>query len=297
MTSTKSEITAAGRKVSLLRAGPASGEPVLLVHGGRAGVSPIASGSHIWDRASPYLAAGRPVIAIDLPGTGGSDLGAPDVLTVEKLSEHLLAVLAALSIDSVHLVGHDLGGFIGLRLATTAPKKLRSLAIVASPMSPPNGDSLNDILFDPVPLPLWSRDSQCWVFERVSYSHEHIDDALLGASVAAAGGKPHADAVAAMKDEKARARNFGINATKGKIWAALRGDGLSVPTQLVWSSHDPQAAREGGYVLFKVIAEKQHATQFHLINRAGSFPFREQPVEFARVVASFQDGIDLEKAA
>jgi 2-hydroxy-6-oxonona-2,4-dienedioate hydrolase len=36
---------------------------------------------------------------------------------------------------------------------------------------------------------------------------------------------------------------------------------------------------------------------FQLINRAGSFPFREQPAEFARVVASFQDGIDLERAA
>ena len=47
-------------------------------------------------------------------------------------------------------------------------------------------------------------------------------------------------------------------------------------------------------MLFKIIAEKQRATQFHLINRAGSFPFREQPAEFAQVVASFQDGIELE---
>ena len=75
---------------------------------------------------------------------------------------------------------------------------------------------------------------------------------------------------------------------------ALRTSGLSVPTQLVWSSHDPLAPREGGYVLFKIIAERQRATQFHLINRAGSFPFREQPEEFAQVVASFQDGIELE---
>ena len=71
MTTTRSEITAGGRKVSILRAGPATGEPVLLVHGGRAGLTPIASGAHLWDRAMPLLAAGRPVVALDL-GCGGS---------------------------------------------------------------------------------------------------------------------------------------------------------------------------------------------------------------------------------
>jgi pimeloyl-ACP methyl ester carboxylesterase len=297
MSITSSEITAGGRKVSILRTGPTAGTPALLVHGGRAGLTPIASGAHLWDRAMPLLARGRPVIALDLPGCGGSELGATDVLSAAKLSEHLVAVLDALSIKDVHLVGHDLGGYIGLWLAVSAPQRMRSLSLVASGMSPPKGDGLNDILFDPVPVPLWSRASQIWAFERLSYSHGHIDAALIEASVAAAGGQAHKDAVAAMQDEKARARDYGINALKGSVWEALRGIGLSVPTQLVWASHDPQAPREGGYVLFKLIAEKQRATMFHLINRSGSFPFREQPAEFAQVVASFQDGIDLERAA
>ena len=297
MNISKSVVTAAGRKVSVLRAGPTSGEAVLLVHGGRAGISPIASGAHIWDRAIPYLAAGRPVIAIDLPGAGGSDLGAPEILSIDKLGAHILGVLDALSLPAVHFVGHDLGGFIGLSLAAFSPQKLRSLSIVASGVAPPTGDGLNDILFEAVPLPRWSKNSQAWAFERVSYSNGHIDETLLTACVDAANGKPHGEAVQAMQDEKMRARNFGVGAVKGKIWEALRGNGLSVPTQLVWSSHDPQAPREGGYVLFKIIAEKQRATHFHLINRAGSFAFREQPAEFAQVVASFHDGIDLEKAA
>jgi 2-hydroxy-6-oxonona-2,4-dienedioate hydrolase len=41
------------------------------------------------------------------------------------------------------------------------------------------GDSLNDILFDAVPLPLWSTESERWAFERVSYSQGHIDDELI----------------------------------------------------------------------------------------------------------------------
>jgi 2-hydroxy-6-oxonona-2,4-dienedioate hydrolase len=297
MTATKSSITVAGRKVSILRAGPSSGEPILLVHGGRAGVSPIAHGSHIWGPVLPLLAAGRPVVAVDLPGAGGSDLGSPDGLMADKVCQHLLGVMDALSIDKAHFIGHDLGGYLGLWLAISAPARLRSLSILASPMAPPKGDGLDDITFLATPKPMWSRHSQTWAFERLSYGQGHIDDALIDACVEAAQGKPHLDAVAALQDEQLRLRDFGIPGLKGKIWAALRGDGMSVPSQLVWSSHDPLAARDAGYVLFQIMAKKQKATYFHLINRAGSFAFREQPKEFAQVVMSFLDSVDARLAA
>ncbi len=292
----KTELQVAGRRVSLIKAGTSAGEPVVLLHGGCAGLSPIATGSHVFDRVIPLFAAGRQVIAPDLPGYAGSDLTSPVDLDVDKQASFVLALLDVLSIDRAHLVGHDLGGFIALWLAITAPKRVRSLSIAASPMCPPTGDGLNDILFDATPLPLWSRRSQAWAFERLSYSHEHVDAALLDACEGAARSKPHRDAVDAMGDERLRHRNFGIAALKGRIWEALR-KGLTVPTQIVWASHDPTTTREAGYVLFKVIAEHQGAAQFHLINRAGSFVFREQPAEFARVVAAFQDGVDLELAA
>jgi pimeloyl-ACP methyl ester carboxylesterase len=288
MNPTTSEITVAGRKVAMLRAGPEKGEAVLLVHGGRAGVSPIAGGSHLWSSAIPHL-GGRPLIAVDLPGAGGSALGSPAILGVEAIGRHLLAVLDSLALARVHFVGHDLGGLVGLLLAVSASDRLRSLSLVASSAAAPTGDGLDDIVFDAAPLPRWSRHSQIWAFERVSYGHAHIDDALIAACVAAAEGRPHRDAVAAVADDALRDRNFGIAAAKGRIWAALRGDGLAVPTQLVWSSHDPLAAPEGGHALFKIIAARQRASQFHLINRAGSYPFREQPAEFGRLVAAFQD--------
>jgi pimeloyl-ACP methyl ester carboxylesterase len=292
----KTVLQVAGRRVCLIKAGTSSGEPVVLLHGGRAGLSPIAGGSHVFDRVIPLLAAGRQVIAPDLPGYAGTDLASPADLDVEKQSSFVLALLDALSIDRAHLAGHDLGGFIALWLAITAPKRVRSLSIAASPMCPPTGDGLNDILFDATPLPLWSRRSQAWAFERLSYSNEHVDAALLGACEDAARGKPHRGAVDAMGDEQLRHRNFGIAALKGRIWEAVR-KGVTAPTQIVWASHDPTTTREAGYVLFKVIAERQGAAQFHLINRAGSFVFREQPAEFARIVAAFQNGVDLELAA
>jgi 2-hydroxy-6-oxonona-2,4-dienedioate hydrolase len=292
----KTDLQIAGRRVSLIKAGAPAGDPIVLLHGGRAGLSHMASGGHVFDRVIPLFATGRAVIAPDLPGYAGTDLGSAADLDVEKQAGLALALLDALSVDRAHLVGHDLGGLVALWLAITAPKRVRSLSIAASPMCPPTGDGLNDILFDAAPSPLWSRRSQAWAIERVSYSHEHADAAMLDACEEAARGKPHRDAVEAMRNEQLRHHNFGIGALKGRIWEALR-KGLGTPTQIVWASHDPTTSREAGYILFKAIAEHQGAAQFHLINRAGSFVFREQAAEFARVVSAFQDGVDLELAA
>src|SRR5271166_4372810 len=151
----KTKLQVAGRRVSLIKAGAVTGDPVVLLHGGRAGLSPIATGSHVFDRVIPLFEAGRHVIAPDLPGYAGTDLVSAADLDVEKQASFVLALLDALSVDRAHLVGHDLGGFIALWLAITAPKRVRSLSIAASPMCPPTGDGLNDILFDATPLPLW----------------------------------------------------------------------------------------------------------------------------------------------
>lgn len=292
MNPTFHSISVAGHKVSMLRAGSPGGTPVLLLHGGRAGQSPIAYGSYLWAGVMPLLASGREVIAIDLPGAGGSDLGSPAHLTIDGLREHLDHVLDALKLQKVHLVGHDLGGLVGLWFALSAPQKVASLSLVASAAAPPTGDGLDDIVMQAVPTPLWSRQSQAWAFDRLSYGHGHIDEALLDASVAAAQGAPHRAAVAALQDDAVRARNFGIAAMKGKMWALLREKGIAMPVQLVWSNNDPLAARDGGNMLFRILAEKQYATYFHMINRAGSFAFREQPEVFAEIVASFHDGVD-----
>jgi pimeloyl-ACP methyl ester carboxylesterase len=78
----KTELQVAGRRVSLIKAGTSAGEPVVLLHGGGAGLSPIATGSHVFDRAIPLFAAGRQVIAPDLPGYAGTDLASPADLNV-----------------------------------------------------------------------------------------------------------------------------------------------------------------------------------------------------------------------
>jgi 2-hydroxy-6-oxonona-2,4-dienedioate hydrolase len=286
-------ITVAGGAVRALCSGENGAPAAVFLHGGTPGVTAYCGGAHVWGDALARFGRNRRVIALDLPGSGASALPAAPP-NFDMMTRTVLDVLDRMAIPAFDLVGHDLGGFMGLALAIEAPDRLRSLSVVASPMSPPIGDRLDDTVLLAPPQPLWSRESQHWVFDRLSYSHGHIDDALLAACVAAAAGAPHQQAVAAMRQHNAGTFAPSVGKARYRLWEICRNDGVKVPTQVVWSSHDPLTSQEAGFVLFDAIAKKQSATQFHLINRAGSFPFREQPAAFHHVVAAFQDGVMVE---
>ncbi|MCW2980086.1 MAG: hypothetical protein JWO14_1813 [Solirubrobacterales bacterium] len=76
-----------------------------------------------WRDLMPRLAvAGYRAIAIDLRGFGWSD--APrDGYEKENLATDILAVLDALDLQRVKLVGHDWGGWIGFLLCLRAPER------------------------------------------------------------------------------------------------------------------------------------------------------------------------------
>jgi pimeloyl-ACP methyl ester carboxylesterase len=94
-----------------------------------------------------------------------------------------------------------------------------------------------------------------------------------------------------MKQNYARTFAPAMNRVRYRLWDACRNDGLQVPTQIVWASHDPATSRESASVLFTAISGRQKASQMHIINRSGSFPFREQLAAFHHIVASFADGV------
>jgi 2-hydroxy-6-oxonona-2,4-dienedioate hydrolase len=285
-------IEVAGRPTRLLRGGKAGAPFAVFVHGGLPGVTPYCSGAHIWGEALLPFLDRRQVVALDMPGSGGTSFG-NQPFSVEMLARHVVETMSALGTGPADLVVHDVGGIVGLWLALDAPERLRTLSIVASLVAAPQGDGLDSILLTAPPAPLWGRESQAWALERLSYSHLHLRPDLIGACVRAGEGEAHAQAAAA---EESSRKTFAASVGKAKyrLWETVRGDGISVPTQLVWGSHDPTVSREAGYVLFTAIARKQPATQFHILNRAGNFPFREQPEAFHHVIASFQEGVHQE---
>lgn len=100
------------------------GEPLLLIHG-------FGGDLNNWLFNHEALAAGRRVIALDLPGHGESGKALAHG-GLDELSGALLALLDHLDIERAHLAGHSMGGAVALNTARLAPRRVRSLSLLAS---------------------------------------------------------------------------------------------------------------------------------------------------------------------
>lgn len=121
-------------RMAWVEAGPADGEPVLLLHG-------EPSWSFLYRSMLPVLAdAGLRAIAPDLVGFGRSDK--PSAPSDHSYARHVEWVRAlafdVLELSGATLVGQDWGGLIGLRLAAENPGRFARL--VPANTGLPTGD-------------------------------------------------------------------------------------------------------------------------------------------------------------
>jgi pimeloyl-ACP methyl ester carboxylesterase len=113
-------VDARGLRFHVAEAG--SGEPVVMLHGWP---------QHWWEwrRQIPVLAQRYRVVCLDLRGFGWSDAPA-DGYEKENMADDVLAIMDALELRRVRLVGHDWGGWIGFLLGIRAPERIeRFLAL------------------------------------------------------------------------------------------------------------------------------------------------------------------------
>jgi pimeloyl-ACP methyl ester carboxylesterase len=113
-----------GRRAHYVRGG--RGPALVLLHG-------FPEDWLEWRRVLPRLAERFTVLAVDLPGVGGSDPGgrghsAPD------LARDVQALLGALGVGPVHLAGHDVGGAVAYSLAREFPDQVRTVAVLETPV-------------------------------------------------------------------------------------------------------------------------------------------------------------------
>jgi aminoacrylate hydrolase len=103
--------------------GPPDGTPVVL----SAGLGGI---SEYWRPNLAALAEQHRVILYDHRGTARSDRALPEHHSIGHMAQDTIAVLDGLGVQRAHLIGHALGGLIGLCLALKAPERLISLVAV-----------------------------------------------------------------------------------------------------------------------------------------------------------------------
>lgn len=95
---------------------------LLLIHG-------WPQTAYCWRKVIPALAEHFHVIAPDLRGFGGSDkTGLP--LSRAQLAADMVSLLDALQLDCVHVVGHDWGGMVALKMALDFPDRVDHLALL-----------------------------------------------------------------------------------------------------------------------------------------------------------------------
>jgi pimeloyl-ACP methyl ester carboxylesterase len=100
------------------------GEPVLFLHG--------TGFTRMWLPVYERLSERVDLIAPEHPGFGETET--PDWLSsFDDLVIHYDELLDALGLDTVHLVGYSLGGWIAAEFATFHPRRLRSLTLIVPP--------------------------------------------------------------------------------------------------------------------------------------------------------------------
>lgn len=109
-----------GATVSALDVG--RGEPLLLIHG-------VGMNAHAWAPQIADLSHDYRVIAVDMPGHGGSS-PLPRGAGLKDYVAWAARVIEALALGTVNVAGHSMGALIATGLAVDCPELLRRVAVL-----------------------------------------------------------------------------------------------------------------------------------------------------------------------
>jgi 3-oxoadipate enol-lactonase len=105
--------------------------PILLLQHG------FSRSSRFWYNMIPYLSRFYRVVTPDLRGLGESsrDFNLDAGITVENYLADLISIADSLGAENFHYAGESLGGIIGMALAAAHPTRVRTLSLLAAPLS------------------------------------------------------------------------------------------------------------------------------------------------------------------
>ncbi|MCV6585828.1 MAG: alpha/beta fold hydrolase [Marinibacterium sp.] len=204
------------------------GPPILLIAG-------FASDSASWLPILPHLtgadAPGPRLIRPDNRSTGRS---APwDAPTdIGRNADDCAALLDHLGIERAHVVGHSMGGLIGMGLATQHPDRVASLMLAAiAPLRMARNVALFDAMVairrsDAAP-DTWLRAFYPWIFRAASFEIPGAIDTALSLALA----YPYAQSVDAMEHQLRALDSYDPSgvAVSCRVQALLGAEDLLIP--------------------------------------------------------------------
>ncbi|WP_136245612.1 alpha/beta fold hydrolase [Mycobacterium intracellulare] len=135
MTSTRVRLTSGALHVE--SNGDPLGRTILCVHG-------LSANCRSFDRFMPALTgAGRRVVTMDLRGRGLSEITPPGSYGWDSHVRDLVEIADLFGLQSFDVIGHSMGGFIGMMLAARYPRRCGRLALVDALGTPEPGALLS----------------------------------------------------------------------------------------------------------------------------------------------------------
>ena len=242
-------VTIRGETAGYLAGG--AGEPLVFVHG-------LSGSTRWWARNAPHLARHYAVYVVNLPGFGQLSWRRSRFV-LREAADWLADWLAAVGIERCHLVGHSMGGFIAIGVATRHPTLVRSLALVA-PAGVPTGRT-----FVGHGIPLIA----AGLVAAPSFLPTLVFDAL-----------------------RAGPRTL-LRAARDLLTEDVRSElrAISQPTLLVWGDRDTLVPPS---LAPAMLSELPHG-RLALVRGAGHVPMYDRPRAFNEALLNFLRGEDAER--
>lgn len=253
-----------------------SGDPLILLHG-------IGGHAETFSRNVVPLSANFHVYAIDLLWHGFSSKPLlTDLETIPRFIDHLLDFMDAAGIESAHVEGESLGGWLAMRLALWHPERVRRLILNTTAGWPIDGKpSLPPGLAERSMATIQNvnRDTIRNRMEWLVADKSRITDEIVEIRY-----RIWSDP----ETRQALENLFRAHLVDGtpKVKYDVHPDEIkkiAAPTMVLWTEHNPGDGPDVG----RDIASHIPGSVFECINDAGHWPQFEKPEEHDRIVTDF----------
>jgi len=217
----------------------------------------------------PDLAKDRRVVAVDLKGFGFSGRPKKGDYSMTAQARLVVRLMDKLGIDRASVVGHSLGGEVGMRVAANSPERVDRLVLAASV----SGDRIPTLPVTPLIKPI------LWLIGR-----------LFGRRIFR---RQFYDPRKATKEVyEGYRRPLRIKGTGNAVYQTLRdmrrekavdSSPITAPVLILWASHERILPR---WVLSR-LRKRFPTAKVVTIERAGHLLLEEQPEEASRAVRAF----------
>ncbi len=261
-------IQADGLQFAYLEGG--AGETLVLLHG-------FGANKDNWTRISRHLTPHFRVIAPDLIGFGESDRAPDDDYTIPAQVVRVRQFVRVLGIESLHLGGSSMGGYIAGTYAARYPDEVHSLLLIAPAgvkAAEPSEMLARLAEGQPIPLLVANKTDYDRLLDFVFYKRPFIPGPVKHVLTSeAVVRRPHHQAI---WNQLIEAWDF------QPLEDRLRG--LTVPTLIVWGAQDLVLHVSGA----KMLAAAVPNAQATVLEAVGHLPMIETPEATARAYLNFR---------